>query len=132
MPCSVDKSNKITIYGVDSDVLIDDSQEVKFQISKFTLPSIAYSSSDFVWTVSIYRWGTRSLIAKYTTSTGPATLSPGEVKLLSWSPNSLISTTDIVESMSLYMKLNFTTSHSIPANGKVLLTLDAVDITRNW
>ncbi|CAG9328924.1 unnamed protein product [Blepharisma stoltei] len=133
LPCALDSSKTITIYGLAQDVLLGSaSHGVILKISKFTLPSVAYQSSDFKWKINIVRWGTNAIIAQYTASSGPTGLSPGTLKLVSWSPNSSISLTDVVQSMSLYMVLSFTTSHSITAGGSAIVTMANVDSTKNW
>ncbi|CAG9312581.1 unnamed protein product [Blepharisma stoltei] len=124
-------TNSIYIYGLSQDVLITSSYQVKLQVSSFTLPSSAVSSSSFSWNLKIWRWGTTNLLAQYA-GTGPLTPAAGTITVSSWAPyNSKLQSADIPNTTNLFYiftTLTLQTAHPI-TTGSITITFNSnVDI----
>ncbi|CAG9312562.1 unnamed protein product [Blepharisma stoltei] len=129
-------TNSIYIYGLSQDVLITSSYQIKLQVSSFTLPLSAVSTSNFSWNLKIWRWGTTNLLAQYA-GTGPLTPVAGAVTISSWVPyNTNIASTDIPNSSSnsfyLFTKLTFSAAHAI-TYGTIVITFNSyADISSGY
>ncbi|CAG9312558.1 unnamed protein product [Blepharisma stoltei] len=129
-------TNSIYIYGLSQDVLITSSYQIKLQVSSFTLPLSAVSTSNFSWNLKIWRWGTTNLLAQYA-GTGPLTPVAGAVTISSWVPyNTNLASTDIPNSSSnsfyLFTKLTFQTAHAI-TYGTIVITFNSyADISSGY
>ncbi|CAG9312525.1 unnamed protein product [Blepharisma stoltei] len=129
-------TNSVYIYGLSQDVIINSSYQIKLQVSSFTFPSSAVSSSSYSWTLKLWRWGTTNLLAQYTGS-GPLTPATGSITVTSWAPyNSNVASTDIPSTnsnnFSIFTKLTFQIAHPI-SSGTIAITFSNADIsTSNW
>mmetsp|Transcript_15879 Transcript_15879/g.15835 ORF Transcript_15879/g.15835 Transcript_15879/m.15835 type:complete len:2183 (-) Transcript_15879:22-6570(-) len=133
---SASATNSIYIYGLSQDVIITSSYQVKLQVSTFTLPSSAVSSSSFTWNLKIWRWGTTNLLANFAGS-GPLTPVAGTITVNSWVPyNTNVQSTDIPNTTNafyIFTKLSLQTAHPI-TTGSITITFNSnVDInTGKW
>lgn len=127
LPCGrsddVDDGN-IYIYGLARDAFVQSTQQIKLSINSFTAPGLKFTRASMkTWEVKIWRWGTNTLLAWYGTQSGPTELSTGSINSVSWSPvTSTISSTDVVTGMTVFTKVMFTTTHTIPASGTATIT----------
>ncbi|CAG9312566.1 unnamed protein product [Blepharisma stoltei] len=123
--------NSIYIYGLSQDVIITSSYQVKLQVSSFTLPSSAVSSSSFSWNLKIWRWGTTNLLAQFAGS-GPLQPVAGTITVSSWAPyNSNLQTSDIPNTSSafyIFTILTLQTAHPITAGSIIITFNNNVDI----
>jgi hypothetical protein len=135
LPCAADSKGVIYIYGLNNDVMLDGAASLKIQISvaTFTLPAAAYSSSAFSWSLSLWRWGTNTLLTTYSATTGPYTVLNGSITVSSWTPVGTIPAANVVSGMTLFTTLTFTTKNKISAGGSITVTFGStVDISNDW
>lgn len=91
---------------------------MKIKIGDYTSPKANYASSNYSWTLSILRWGTRDIVKAYTGS-GPST-NAGHLTITRWSSHNGF--TNIIQNLSVFTDVEFTTTNPIESSGIIKLT----------
>lgn len=119
--------NKIIIYGLQNSVPAN--TRISFSISGFKNPKNSKNAYRYDWTLSIYRFGTPTLL-KVVKGSGPGNkIHPGTIRWPSWNfVNGYINKSEAHEGLVVFMKLNFQIEHDIPENGKIYVDFSGVDI----
>ena len=122
------------IYGLSVNIDISKlsqigSLTVSFLVTGFTNPNANYDTSLYSWTLTIYRFGTTTIIQSFT-GTGPDT-SPGVVSVNYWQPYNTFKANNIISGLTLFMQLSFTADHLIPSTGSFVINFAGVDLTTN-
>lgn len=127
---------ELYIYGLSVDIDINSLSDtgslfVSFLVTGFSNPIADYDVSLYPWTLTIYRFGTATIIQSFT-GIGPET-SPGIISVNSWEPHSNYDSDKIVAGLTLFMDLTFTADHQIPASGSFAIKFTGVDLTsKSW
>ncbi|CAG9330116.1 unnamed protein product [Blepharisma stoltei] len=122
-------SDSIYIYGIASDAYVSqgstsNSYTIKLDVSSITSPAWVTSSSS--WTVYIWRFGTNNLLAKYYTSSGPASTA-GSATFTSWQSVNFPSNT-VMQNQVIFTKLTVGTNNPLPAESTLTVTFSGVNI----
>jgi hypothetical protein len=126
---SDDTVEKIYVYGCVDDVAA--GSVITFTLTKFFNPSVVTSGGGNSWTLKVYRYGTKTLIAHYT-ATGPSTgVTAGAVTVSSWTPytsSAFDTSTNIIATLEAYWTLSFKMDHDVPEDGTITVTYTGVTI----
>ena len=118
MDCTRDSNGDIEIYGLSDDVFSAGSLQVEIKVTGFTTPMV--NATSFSWELTIYRFGTETVIADYDGTSSPVTLTAGSISIISLTPYLTDScTSNFVKGIATFYMTIFSTSHEVPADGVI-------------
>lgn len=127
----VESEGFLYIYGLSNDLIISEvsttgSVDVSLLVGTFITPEAAYPASDFEWNISIFRYGTNTVVEQYT-GKGPIIIN-GEIIIKYWKPSNKLSPSEIVSGLTTFMDLQFVLTHSVPKQGSFIIKFSGIDI----
>jgi hypothetical protein len=126
-----------TIYGLQNAYYTDST--ISFTISGFTNPSTVVSGSTYTWTLYAYRFGTNTVLQRWS-GKGPSDSSvAGTITLTSWATTNgyltaatSAASSTIVAGATVYTTLKFSCQHLIPKDGEIAMTFSGVTFKNNY
>ena len=133
LDCAVN-GYQVLIYGLANDIdvsLHEDYKYVDLRVNSISNPDRDYPDNEYSWKVETVRFQTRTVLEEGLFSNGPAT-EPAVISSASYTPTWGMDSSEIVEGMSLYMDVQFTTINKIPQGGSAVITLTEKVENNDW
>jgi len=108
-------------------LLTGDVINVSIEVTGITAPEYVTSPGDNAWVVT--HWEVRSS-EKLTAWNGTGIAStPGTISSFTWGTNTDFDTSNIAAGLTMYINFEFTTEHTVPANGEFIVDFSSADLT---
>ncbi|OMJ89275.1 hypothetical protein SteCoe_8572 [Stentor coeruleus] len=117
-------SNKVVFYGLQTPVYEDVTGT--FTLTGFTNPDYVKSGSGYSWSLEVYRFGTKTILQRFTSTQPSDSTVAGAITISSWTPsNSYLDKSDIVLGLSTFMTVKFSGAHTVTSGGYFDITFSA-------